>query len=120
MLAFIQNGFNMCVRERSAMGPRKESKNPRKLLRSRFGLYRTCEVYAVPGRRHTGRKLAVPPCRNIITQSQIARLPVQKLWEVAGEVGMVVPFIQGLCTSRIGLSEAHAASKSEGIIFVKS
>ena len=56
------------------------------------------------------------------TQSQIARLPVHKLWEVVGELGMVVPFIQGLCASRIGLSEVHlhAASTSEGIIFVKS
>ena len=53
-----------CVRERSALGPRKASKKPRKLLRNRFGPYRTCEVYAVPVRRHTGRKLAVPPCRN--------------------------------------------------------
>ena len=34
-------------------------------------------------------KLAVPPCRNIITQSQIARLPVHKLWEVVGELGMI-------------------------------
>ena len=92
------------------MGPRKESINPRKLLRNGFGPYRTCEVYALPV-----RKLAVPPCRNIITQSQIARLPVHKLWEVAGELGMVVPFIQGLCASRIGLSDVHA-----GIIFVKS
>ena len=25
------------------------------------------------------------------------------MWEVAGELGMVVPFIQGLCTSRTGL-----------------
>ena len=106
-----------CVRERSALGPRKESKKPRKLLRNRFGPYRTCEVYAVPVRRHTGCKLAVPPCRNIITPSQIAQLPVHKLWEVAG---MVVPFIQGLCASRIGLSDVHAASTSEGIIFVKS
>ena len=65
------------------------------------------------------RKLAVPPCRNIITQSQIARLPVHKLWEVAGELGMVVPFIQGVCASRIGLSDVHAASTSEGIVFVK-
>ena len=102
------------------MGPRKASKNPRKLFRTRFGPYRTCDLYAVPVRRHTGRKLALPPCRNIITQSQIARLLVQKLWEVAGELGMVVPFIQGLCTSRIGLSDVHAASTSEGIIFVKS
>ena len=91
------------------MGPRKESKNPRKLLRNRFGAYRTCEVYAVPVRRHTECKLAVPPCVNIITQSQIARLPVHKLWEVAGELGMVVPFVQGLCASRIGLSDVHAA-----------
>ena len=55
--------------------------------------------------------------RNTITPSQIARLPVHKLWEVAG---MVVPFIQALCASRIGLSDVHAASTSEGIIFVKS
>ena len=34
----------------SAMGPRKEIKNPRKLLRNRFGPYRTCDVYAVPVR----------------------------------------------------------------------
>ena len=53
----------------------------------------------------------------IITPSQIARLPVHKLWEVAG---MVAPFIQGLCASRIRLSDVHAASTSEGIIFVKS
>ena len=101
------------------MGPRKESKNPRKLLCTRFGPYRTCKVYAVPVRRHTGRKLVVPLCRNIITQSQIARLPVHKLWEVVGELGMVVPFIQSLCASRIGISDVHAASTSEGIIFVK-
>ena len=76
-----------CVRERYALGPRKESKKPRKLLRNGFGPYRTCEVYAVLVRRNTNRKVAVPPCRSIITPSQI----VHKLWEVAG---MVVPFIQ--------------------------
>ena len=104
------------------MGPRKESKKPRKFLRHRFGPYGTCEVYAVPVRRHTDRKLAVPPCRNIITQSQIARLSVHKLWGVARELGMVVPFIRGLCASRIGLSDVHAAQhqRSEGIICVKS
>ena len=93
-----------CVRERSALGPRKESKKPRKLLRNRFGPYRTCEAYAVLVRRHTGAKLAVPPCRSTITPSPIARRPVHKLWEVAG---MVVPFIQGLCASRIGLSDVQ-------------
>ena len=51
------------------------------------------------------------------TQSQIARLPVHRLWEVVGELGMVVPFIQGLCASRIGLSDVqlYAASASEDI-----
>ena len=101
-----------CVRERSAMGPRKESKKPRKLLRNRFEPYKTCAVYAVPVRRHTGRKLAVPPCRNIITPSQIARLPVR------GGDGRA--FHLGFCASRIGLSDVHAASTSKGIIFVKS
>ena len=119
MLAFIQNGFNMCPRK-IRDGSAKGTQTSRKLLRNRFGPYRTCELCTVPFRRHTGGKLAVLPCRNIITQSQIARLPVHKLWEVAGEVGMVVPFIQGLCASRIGLSVVHAASTSEGIIFVKS
>ena len=49
-----------CVRERSAMGPRKESKKPRKLLRNRFGPYKTCAVYAVPVRRHTGSQTRCP------------------------------------------------------------
>ena len=65
-----------------------ESKNSRKLLYNRFGPHR---IY-----KDIGHTLVVQPCRNIIAQSQIARLLLHKLWEVARDLGMVVSFIQGL------------------------